>query len=62
MAKYITGSAVEEMCKELDRPEAHRKEELKDPKRRPLGRIRIDLVEECRHRLAFIASQAFRGV
>lgn len=43
---------------ELNRLEAQGKQELKDPELKPLGLLRIDLVEECRRRLAFIAIQA----
>jgi len=46
---------------ELDHLEAQGKQELKDPELKPLGLLRIDLVEECRRRLAFIASQAFKN-
>lgn len=58
MPKYITWWAVERMRVELNRLEAQGKEELKDPELKPLGLLRIDLVEECRRRLAFIAIQA----
>ena len=58
MPKYITWWAVERMRVELNRLEAQGKEELKDPELKPLGLLRIDLVEECRRRLAFIATQA----
>lgn len=45
---------------ELNNLEAQAKQELKDPALKPLGLLRIDLIEECRRRLAFIASQAFK--
>ena len=60
MPKYITRWAVEQMHLELNKLEAQGKRELKDPARHPLGLLRIDLVEECRRRLAFIATQAFK--
>jgi len=60
MPKYITRWAVERMRLELNNLEAQAKQELKDPALKPLGLLRIDLVEECRRRLAFIASQAFK--
>ena len=60
MPKYITRWAVKRMRRELDRFEAQAKKELKDPALKPLGVLRIDLVEECRRRLAFVATQAFK--
>lgn len=48
MPKYITQWAIERMRLELNRLEAQAKQELKDPALKPLGLLRIDLVEECR--------------
>ena len=58
MPKYITRWAVERMRLELNRLEAQARRELKDPELKPLGLLRIDLVEECRRRLTFVATQA----
>jgi hypothetical protein len=59
--KKITTAAIRQMQNELDQLEARGKRELSDLSSRPVGLLRIDLVEECRRRLSFIANTLGRN-
>jgi len=56
MAKKTTRAAICQMHEELDRLEAQGRREVKDPNTCAVGVLRIDLVQECRRRLGFIAT------
>jgi len=60
--KEITDTAIRQMQEELDQLESRGKRELADLRSRPTGLLRIDLVEECRRRLAFLASATGIGL
>ena len=56
MIKNISKAAICQMQEEVDQLEAQGRVELKDPKTHAVGRLRMDLVQECRRRLSFIAT------
>ena len=56
MVKNTTNAAIRQMQEELDQLETQGRRELKDRKTRAVGMLRIDLVQECRRRLSFIAT------
>jgi len=62
MFKNTSDAAIRQMHEELDQLETQGRRELKDPTSRPVGLLRIDLVEECRRRLAFIAATMWRDL
>jgi len=62
MLKNISDAAIRQMREELDQIEAQGRRELVDPTTRSVGLLRVDLVEECRRRLAFIAATMWRDL
>ena len=56
MMQVITTGTLRKMHGELSQLESQALEELKTRKTRALGALRLDLVEECRRRLAFLAA------
>jgi hypothetical protein len=56
MVRNTTNAAIRQMYEELDRLEAQGRRELKDRNTRAVGTLRMDLVQECRRRLCFIAT------
>jgi hypothetical protein len=62
MFKNVSDDAIRHMRKELDELEAQGRRELQDQTSRPVGLLRIDLIEECRRRLAFIAATMWRDL
>jgi hypothetical protein len=47
-------SAIRHLHAELDRFEKQAQEEIRDQHSHAIGILRLDLIEECRHRLMFI--------
>jgi hypothetical protein len=57
-SNHISRSAIKRLHTELDRFVLQAEMEIGDPRTRPLGVLRLDLIEQCRRRLDFLSYMA----